>query len=79
MNTSDWVQLAVYVGSLGVAFGFLKAGQLQNGRDITSIKKALGLENGHPPAFVRREQYDDAVRGLEADLADLRNRLIRPR
>ena len=51
---------------LGVAWGHLRAGQIRSIKDITSIKKALGLENGQPPAFVRREEWDEYKGGQEA-------------
>lgn len=43
---------------IGSAWGHLRSGQNRNGRDIESIKKSLGLDNGHPSAFVRREEFE---------------------
>lgn len=76
MTAPEWVQMAYQMGLVGAGVGYLRWGQAQNGKDISSIKKMLGVENGHPPAFVRREQYDDAVRRLEDELTELRSRLV---
>ena len=82
MTTADWVQTAIYAAMLGVAFGALKAGQSQHGKDIGSIKRALGLENGKPGVFVRTQEYEYSrdsheadIARLEKELAELRNRL----
>ena len=61
-----WVIVVISNATIvGSAWGHLRAGQKQNARDIISIKRALGLENGNPGAFVRRELFDselDAIR-----------------
>lgn len=63
---NSYLELAILLVSIGSAWGHLRAGQNRNGRDITSIKKALGLENGSPPAFIRREEWDTARTSQEA-------------
>jgi hypothetical protein len=75
----SYVELGILLVTIGSAWGHLRSGQNRNGKDITSIKKALGLENGYPPAFVRREQYEDAVERIEEDLSELQRRLRSPR
>ena len=79
MTNSDWIQLIAYACMLGAAWGHLRAGQARNGRDIASIKKALGLENGQPGIFVRDREWRIAEVGrnaqvdrIEEELANLR-------
>lgn len=43
------IQLVLVVS----AFVWVKSDTTQNGRDLKTIKRALGLENGDDPAFVR--------------------------
>ena len=76
-----WVAVVSNAALVGSAWGHLRAGQKQNAKDIGSIKRALGLENGQPGAFLRREIYEeseaarkDRLLRLEDELAALRAR-----
>lgn len=51
----NWIYQAVLLGG---AVGYLRWGQTQNAKEISQIKKALGLENGSPGAFVRRTEWE---------------------
>lgn len=79
MDYTNWIYQALL---LGAAVGYLRWGQAQNARDIRSIKRALGLENGKDSAFVRttewdidRSNRDQRSSRLEDELRDLRARL----
>ena len=79
MEYSNWIYQALL---LGAAVGYLRWGQSQNARDIRSIKRALGLENGKDSAFVRtteweldRSAQDRRSSRLEDELSILRARL----
>lgn len=78
----DPISLAVNASLIGGAVGFLRWGQAQNAKDIRSIKRALGLENGKDSAFVRttewqldREAQEQRSSRLEDELRELRSRL----
>lgn len=65
---------AVLVGSL---WGHLVAAQKRANEDARSVRKLLGLENGYPPAFVRREEWEighrnveEAIDRIERELSD---------
>jgi len=66
MTDSAWIQVAINACLIGSAWGHLRSGQIRNGKDILSIRRALGLENGSSPAFVRREEWDEYKGGQEA-------------
>lgn len=84
MNFSPELVLVLTANAvmIGSAWGSLKAGQNRNGKDIVSIKKSLGLENGQQGGFVRREEWDiqrdsqDTINDrLERELVELRKRV----
>lgn len=86
MNQQFWAGLALNallnMFFVGAAWGHLKAGQKRAADDLTSIRKSLGLENGDPGAFVRRQEWEISERSsqhqisrLEDELSALRNRL----
>lgn len=78
----DIVSLAANASVIGAAVGYLRWGQMQNSKDITSIKRALGLENGKDSAFVRTSEWqldryaqEQRQSRVEEELRDLRARL----
>ena len=62
-------QLAVVVA----AFVWVKADVSQTKKDISTIKKALGLENGDNPAFVRTSNCVLMEKEVDRRLAEVRD------
>jgi hypothetical protein len=81
MSPNELLQLIANASLIGAGVGYLRWGQSQNSKDIISIKRALGLENGKDSAFVRttewlldREAQENRTSRLEREIRDLRSR-----
>jgi len=75
MTPNEIGQLAINAVLIGGAVGFLRWGQVQNSKDISQIKKALGLENGGNGSFVRRTEWELDRYARDREIEDLRERL----
>lgn len=61
---------------VGIAYGDSRARQLRMEKDITTIKEALGLENGNSvPAFVRTTECANIEKVNDAAIKSLEDRV----
>ena len=71
----DWPTVIVNAVVAGAFFGRVIAVQNRQTKDISSIMKTLGLENGSNGAFVRRSEWQAVRESMENRLTDLSERI----
>ena len=67
--------LALNTGIMGVAWGRLTAGQAELKKDMTDVRKALGLDTGNGSAFVRKSECGLMEDGVSKHLQQIEKRL----